>query len=469
MAKDEKKQQTEAVATLHDNTISPRDKRRARGQVLREAVPFQKHADWSIHPDRPNIIDVLQQAEDGRIEELVPIRYGRMMKTPFTFFRGGADIMAFDLSHTPNIKTSVQVCGDAHALNFGAFATPERNVVFDINDFDETLPGPWEWDVKRLAVSLMLIARDNGLKVKAGLDAVKSCVESYRQRMQEYSKMAVLDIWYAKVEWEHIIQSSQSSTLGKSLKDDLKKAKKKSIQYHYFPKLTEERDGKFHIKDNPPLIYHPDDKGKFSKTIMEGLKLYRNSLQEDKQRLFDRYRIEDVAIKVVGIGSVGTTCAVALALAPDDEPLFFQIKEARASVLEKYVGKSTYDTHGQRVVAGQRIIQSASDIFLGWMVLENGKHFYVRQLRDTKVKLTPETWEDNHLEEMSKVLGAALARAHARSGDSTVIASYLGDTDEFDTAIANFATVYSDQVEKDHAALIAAIGSGKLKAQELEE
>lgn len=451
------------VATLHDNTATPRDDRKQRGLILREAVPHVKHAGWHAPSDRPDPLDLLSADDEGRLTELIPIRYGRMSHTPFTFFRGSASVMASDLSHTPISKVKVQLCGDAHALNFGAFATPERNVVFDLNDFDETLPGPWEWDLKRLAVSLVLIARDNGLKAKVESDAVSAAVSNYRTKMHEYAHMAILDIWYARIDYESVVAEINDPNLKTALQDNLKKAQKRTVRYHLFPKLTEEKDGHHLIKDAPPLIYHSQEKG-FAERMRKGLELYKQSLQEDKQRLLDRYNVEDVAIKVVGVGSVGTTCAIALLIGPDNDPMFLQIKEARSSVLEKYCGKSEFDNHGHRVVAGQRIIQSASDIFLGWMRLENGKDFYCRQLRDTKVKLAPEEWNAKQLVDMAGIMGSVLARAHARSGDSAVIAGYLGETDSFDSALADFSLAYATQVEKDHAQLAAAIKSGRVKA-----
>jgi uncharacterized protein (DUF2252 family) len=452
------------VATLHDNTNTPRDDRKARGSALRAAVPLKSHAGWSVPADRPDPLDLLHQADEGRRPELIPIRYGRMSKTPFTFFRGSAAVMASDLSSTPNTRVKVQACGDCHALNFGAFATPERNVVFDLNDFDETLPGPWEWDLKRLVVSLVLIARDNGLKRKVESEVVEAAVSTYRMKMQEYARMPILDIWYDKIDWQKVVADAPDERTKETLESQLEKAQRQTIKYHYFPKLVQQKDGKFVIKDNPPLIYHLPNHSEFSELMIKGLELYKTSLQDDKQRLFDRYNLHDLAIKVVGVGSVGTTCAIALYLGPDDDPLFLQIKEARASVLEPYCGKSTFENRGQRVVAGQRIIQSASDIFLGWMSLDDGRDFYVRQLRDTKVKLNTEDWGNKQLVSMGELTGAVLARAHARSGDSAVISGYMGETDEFDLALADFAISYCNQVEKDHASLVAAIKSGRIKA-----
>jgi uncharacterized protein (DUF2252 family) len=455
------------LATLHDATATPRDDRRARGKSLAAAVPHLKHAGWEVSADRKDPVAILQSSDSWRRQELVPIRYGRMSKTPFTFFRGSAAVMAADLATTPISKVKVQTCGDCHALNFGAFATPERNVVFDLNDFDETLPGPWEWDLKRLAVSLVLIARDNGLKHKVEAEAVETCVAAYRQRMQKYSRMPILDIWYDKVDWQNVLDEGAPDKAAKETMDAaLKKAQKQSVRFHLFPKLAQAKDGSYVIKDTPPLIYHPEDQEQFSASMRRGFELYKQSLQEDKQHLFDRYKLVEFAIKVVGVGSVGTTCAIALLLGPDDDPLLLQIKEARESVLEPYVGRSEHENHGQRVVAGQRIVQSASDIFLGWMRLEDGRDFYVRQLRDTKVKLLSEEWGPKQLVGMASVLGSVLARAHARSGDSAVVAGYLGEGNTFDLAIADFAISYADQVEKDHAALLAAAKSGRIKVDQ---
>ncbi|MBY0356828.1 MAG: DUF2252 domain-containing protein [Candidatus Obscuribacterales bacterium] len=457
---------TDEEAILHDNTISPRDDRRERGKALRAAIPHEVHAGWRAPDNRPNPLDLLAAGNEGRLSELIPIRWGRMLQSPFTFYRGSAALMAWDLSNLPSTKIRVQACGDCHLLNFGAFATPERNVVFDINDFDETLPAPWEWDLKRLAVSFVLAARENGLKPKFESAAVEAVARAYRENISEFARMSILDIWYHRIDFDKVIERTTCEELQKHRKDRLKQAVHRTIQDYYFPKLTEQVGGGRRIKDNPPVIFHKDSEdGKaFDKRIRDAFTLYKESLQDDRRRLFDRYKMEDVAIKVVGIGSVGTMCAVALMLAPDDEPLFLQIKEARRSVLEDYLGKSSFDNHGQRVVAGQRIVQSASDIFLGWTQFDNGRHFYIRQLRDTKVKPEPELWEGPQLVESAEVMGAVLAKAHARSGDAAIIKGYLGTKDTFDRALMQFALPYADQTEKDHALLVEAVRSGKIKA-----
>lgn len=454
------------AAVLHDATITPRDNRRGRGLTLRGVAPRESLSSWKPQSDRPCPVEQLEQNSAGRIEDLIPLRYGRMLPSPFTFFRGGAAVMAQDISKTLVTGVKVQTCGDMHLLNFGAFATPERNVAFDINDFDETLPAPWEYDLMRLTVSFILAARENGLKVKHGLNASKEVVSSYREKMYEYSKMSILDIWYDRIDWRHVIESTSSSEIKKRREKMLSKAMRRNSEF-YFPKLVDAKGGGYTIKDHAPRIFHPEDgSGKpFREKISDALEEYKLTLQEDKRRLFSRYSYVDSAIKVVGIGSVGTMCGIALMLAPDDEPLFLQIKEARPSVFEPYVGNSSFENRGQRVVEGQRIMQSASDIFLGWTKFDDSKHFYVRQLRDTKIKLEPELWDGKLMMEMAKIMGAVLARSHARSGDSAVISGYLGDDDVFDSAMTDFAVAYADQVEKDHATLVEAHKSGRIKAQ----
>jgi uncharacterized protein (DUF2252 family) len=456
------------TAALHDNTMTPKDERRDRGKVMHEAVPHRSHAAWKPTTDRPDPVDVILKASEGRLPELAPLRYGRMLISPFTFYRGTAGVMAFDLARTPNCKVQVQSCGDAHLMNFGAFATPERNIVFDLNDFDETLPAPWEWDLKRLAVSFVLAARDNELKEKFARGAAVAAAKAYRKKTHEYSKMSILDIWYDRIDWSVVQESTSDKELKKRRKEQTEKALKRTIATYYFPKMTEEGDGRHLFKDNPPTIYHMagPEGAKFHDQALKSFAMYRETLQEDRRRLFDRYHLADVAIKVVGIGSVGTVCAVALMMSTDNEPVFLQFKQATASVLEPFAGKSEFENHGQRVVAGQRIIQSASDIFLGWTQFDDGKHFYIRQLRDGKVKLEPALWDGPRMEEAATLMGGALARAHARSGDSAVISGYLGEEDTFDEAIGDFSMAYADQAKKDYDSFAAAARAGKFKVAE---
>lgn len=445
--------------------MTPRDERRESGAAKAAAMPRELHAKWEPPANRPDPLEILQRSDEGRIPELIPLRYGRMLQTPFTFFRGAAALMASDLSYTPNSTIRVQACGDCHLMNFGGFATPERNISFDMNDFDETLPAPWEWDVKRLAASFALLARDNGLKGKAARAAARSVARSYRERMKDYSTMTILNIWYHRIDWQTVIDLMADSTaVQKRTKDRTTKELKRTIEDYYFPKLVEESDGRYTIKDNPPLIYHLEkkDRPKFDQSILKAFQIYRETLQEDRRRLLDRYSLRDLAMKVVGVGSVGTVCALALMLARDDEPLFLQIKEARASVLEPYAGKSIYENHGQRVVEGQRIIQSASDIFLGWTEFDNGRQFYLRQLRDVKIKLQPELWDAKIIVAAAATMADVLARAHARSGDSAFISGYLGDSEEFDEAIEEYSIAYADQTEKDYETLMAAVKAGRI-------
>jgi len=456
------------TARLHDNTVSPRDDRRDRGRILHEAVPHELLAQFKPAKDRPDPVAMIQQSNQGRRPELIPIRYGRMLVSPFTFYRGTAALFASDVANSFVTKVKVQTCGDAHLLNFGAFATPERNIVFDLNDFDETLPAPWEWDVKRLAASFVLAGRNNGVKPRHAEEAAEAVARGYRLKMMEYSKMSILDIWYDRFDWSAVTQNTSDPHLQKRIRDRTEKAIKRTIQSYYFPKMAEERDGSYHIKDTPPAVYHlkGPEADTFREHTLKAFELYKQSLQDDRQRLFDRYKMADVAIKVVGIGSVGTTCAVALMLAPDAEPLMLQLKEARPSVLEAYAGHSEFKNHGQRVVAGQRIIQSCSDIFLGWTEFEDGKHYYIRQLRDTKVKLEPDLWDGPRLVESAAVMGAVLARAHARSGDAAVLSGYMGEETTFDEAIGKFSVLYADQAEKDYEIFSDAVRTGRIEAAE---
>jgi uncharacterized protein (DUF2252 family) len=435
------------------------------GKGLRDKCPRQSHAPWQPPANRPAPLSLLEESSKGRIPQLIPVRYGRMMQSPFTFYRGAALNMAADLACTPVTGLRVQACGDAHLLNFGLFATPERREIFDINDLDETLPGPWEWDVKRLAASFVLACRDNGLGDGVARETVLACVGSYRKRVAEFSQMPVLDVWYASIDVDKMIGTIKDTQGRKRLKKRVAAARLRSVLEHDFPNLTQVIGQLPVIKDNPPLIYHwhEESQKRFFANVQTAFAAYRRTLEEDRRVLLDHYEIEDVAIKVVGVGSVGTWCGIALLLASENDPLFLQIKEARASVLEPYAGKSVFPNHGQRVVDGCRVMQSASDIFLGWTAGPGGRHFYLRQLRDVKVKILVETFGRSAMMEYAVVCGWALALSHARSGQPAALSGYLGKSDKFDQAIADFSLAYADQSEKDHKLLLKAVRDGRLK------
>jgi uncharacterized protein (DUF2252 family) len=446
----------------HEPPMSP-DDRRAAGKKLRDTVPRNSHAAWRVRAGRTDPLAILHAADATRQPDLVPLRYGRMLQTPFTFYRGSAGVMAADLAGTPNIGIHVQACGDAHLMNFGGFATPERQLIFDVNDLDETLPAPWEWDVKRLVASFVLAARSNGLSDRDGRNAAVACSRSYRNQMRSFSDMDVLETWYSRLDesaYLAMLPKSQKAVLSKRVA----KATARSSSELVFPKLVDSAGGQHRIRDTPPTIFHEDaTRGTdYMAMCRDVLAKYRATLAEDRRVLFDRYRLVDVAIKVVGIGSVGTLCMVALMMSIADHPFFLQIKEANASVLEAYAGKSAFAHHGERVVQGQRLMQPASDLFLGWATGPKGRQFYLRQLRDVKLSALVETYDAEMLSVYGKACGWVLARAHAKAGDPWTISGYLGKQDEFDEAMGTFALVYADQAERDHAALAAAARAGTI-------
>lgn len=442
----------------------PADDLVAAGKRLRDTVPRASQGTWKRPKNRPDPIELLQASDTGRLPELLPIRYGRMLQTPFTFFRGSANVMAADLASTPTTGVRVQACGDCHLLNFGGFATPERNIVFDINDFDETLPAPWEWDVKRLAASFVLAARSNGLSDAAGRDAAVACARSYRERLREVAEMSPLEAWYAKIGLEDFVGLIDDQAIRKRVVRRVEKAKEDTSSDADYPKLAEMVGGQIRIKDQPPLIFHLEAQREegFRAFLDRVLADYRQSLPDDRRALLDRYRLVDVAMKVVGIGSVGRYCTIGLFMSAANQPLFLQFKQAVTSVLEPYAGKSAYEHSGQRVVMGQRLIQSSSDIFLGWITGQEGRHVYVRQLRDAKVKPLVETFDRGMLETYGKACGWGLARAHGRASHPWLVTGYLGTSDAFEEAIGNFAVAYADQAERDHAALKAAVNAGTI-------
>ncbi|MFJ6833501.1 DUF2252 domain-containing protein [Streptomyces sp. NPDC091209] len=452
--------------------------RAALGKAARSAVPRSSHADFVPSSKRTDPVDVVEGQSATRVPELVPIRYGRMTESPFRFYRGAAAIMAGDLADTPRSGIRVQLCGDAHLLNFRLLASPERRMMFDINDFDETLPGPWEWDVKRLSASFVIAGRANGFGSKERADIVRATVRSYREWMRRFAGLGNLPVWYTHFDedWVRTHIAGELSARGRERwsRTTAKARTRDSLQA--FAKLTHLVDGKARIAPDPPLITPlqdllPDvERGALEKQIRRLIERYGRSLNSDRRFLLEQYEIADVARKVVGVGSVGTRCWIILLLGRDDsDPLLLQAKEADQSVLAPFAGASEFRTQGERVVAGQRLMQATSDIFLGWERADGidgrRRDFYVRQLRDWKGIAEPEAMVPSGMRAFGELCGATLARAHARSGDRIAIASYLGGGDVFDRALVPFAESYADQNEKDHRALVDAVRSGRVKAE----
>lgn len=444
-------------------SFQSRDERITAGKKLRDKVSRTSHAGWKAPENRRDPIDILEESNRDRLPELVPIRYGRMLRSPFTFLRGSAGLMAYDLASTPATGPRVQACGDCHLLNFGLFATPERNLIFDLNDFDETLPAPWEWDIKRLAASFVVAVRDQRMSDDEARAVAVECVRAYRVRLREYSKMNPLEVWYDRIDAEMILAMAPDQKIRKYREQLIAKAQKRISDY-LLPKLTATVGGRQRLLDQPPLLFHVHEE-EYEQRIRQGVEAYRQSLSDERRILFDRYRLEDFAVKVVGIGSVGTRCAVGLFMSPESHALLLQFKEASPSVLEPYAGKSCYDNHAQRVVMGQRLMQSSSDIFLGWAhVIGSGRDFFVRQLRDMKMSAPIEGATLQRLNFYAELCGWTVARAHARSGDAALISGYLGKSDSFDKAIGDFALRYADQTVRDHSALVEAVSSGRVTA-----
>jgi uncharacterized protein (DUF2252 family) len=452
------------VGNVAQDVPVPRSRveRLAAGQALRDSVPRSSHADWTPSAQRRDPIEILEESNQDRLQELVPIRYGRMLRSPFTFLRGSAALMAHDLATTPSTGVRVQACGDCHLLNFGLFATPERNLVFDLNDFDETLPAPWEWDLKRLAVSFAIAGRDNDLSDADAREVVVECVRAYREHLREYSRMNPLEVWYTRLDMETIIAMAPDEKTKKRREQLADKARQRVVE-NLFPKIAGEVAGRRHLVDQPPLLFHVAE-ADYMERVREGLVDYRQSLSDERRLLLDRYHLEDFALKVVGIGSVGTRCYIGLFFDDENHPLILQFKEARRSVLEPYAGKSHYELQGQRIVMGQRLMQSSSDIFLGWTRGRRGYDFFVRQLRDMKMSVPVEGVTAAMLKRYAGLCAWTLARAHAKSGDATIISGYLGKGDAFDKAIGAFALAYADQTERDHAGLVKAVRAGRLEA-----
>jgi len=453
--------------------------REAHGKAARAEVPRSSHAEYEPPRRRADPVKLLESQSKTRVQELVPIRYGRMLVSPFTFYRGAALLMASDLAATPRSGLQVQCCGDAHLSNFGVFASPERQLVFDVNDFDETLPGPWEWDVKRLAVSMLIAARSNNFAVKDQDKIVLDTVKEYRTAMTGFAAMNNLDVWYAHLDIENTLAEFGSQFKPKMVKRAEKQVAKARTKDSMtaFSKLTHVVDGEARIIAEPPLIVPIEDlaegteRDEMFDSLRALLRGYRATLQHDRRVLLEEYRLTDFARKVVGVGSVGTRAWIALMLGRDgQDPLFLQLKEADASVLEQFLEPSEFDNHGERVVTGQRLMQASSDIFLGWLHVESGldgeeRDFYGRQLKDWKGSAEIEQMVPKGLAQYGKLCGWTLARAHARSGDRIAIAAYLGKSDAFDRAILEFSYAYAEQNDSDYQALTAAVKSGRITAE----
>jgi uncharacterized protein (DUF2252 family) len=492
-----------AVRKIAHPSVSDRE---AKGLEARDRVPLSSHAKWSPAADRPDPVALLQEQDKTREQDLVPVRHGRMMVSPFTFYRGAAVVMAADLAPTPAAGLEVQLCGDAHLSNFGLFASPERLLLFDVNDFDETLPGPFEYDVKRMAASFTVAGRNNGF-AKADVRAVTlASVRAYREAMAGFAPMGTMDIWYARLDEDQLMATIRNAAAEtKKGAKEAKKAKAKKAEkrderdekqmgktekraekiaakartrdsLEALSKLCEPVDGSYRIVSQPPVVVPLREMAatyglsadEAEHAIREQFRAYRDTLPDDRRRLLERFEIIDAARKVVGVGSVGTRCFIVLLQGRDaQDPLFLQVKEAMASVLEPYAGKSRYRQHGERVVQGQRMMQAASDIYLGWTKgLDVRRNFYWRQLRDMKGSVDIEGVAPFGLTSYARVCGWTLARAHARSGDPVAIAAYLGETDAFDTSITGFSERYADQNDRDYTEFVNAIKSGRLKAEQ---
>lgn len=423
-----------------------------RGRAARKLVPRSSHADLRLAPDRDPVATILEQ-NATLIARLVPLRMERMSRSPFAFFRGTAQIMAADLAQQPVSGEMVQACGDCHLANFGLFATPERNVIFDLNDFDETLPAPWEWDVKRLATSVVLAAHEAGATDAQARDAARRAAESYRLNMRRLAQTSPLQIWFSRVDartFLSVIDPVQAQRIERKQRDAAARGE------HIPPTFVANRSGKLHFVEDPPILQHLPHNDPLRSRAREALNKYTSTLRDDIRVLFSRYHLRDAAIRVVGIGSVGTHSAIALFQAGPNDALILQMKEERASVLEPYAGASKYANHGQRVACGQRIMQAASDLFLGWVALEGGQHYVVRRFRDRKANANLERLNLRQLVEYSALCGATLALAHARSGRPAFLAGYLGSRDNFERATAEFAVAYARQATRDYEAFLQA-------------
>lgn len=463
----------EAERTRHGPAMSPppqtlplRD-RIAAGHALAKHMPLKDHSIWRSSLRQHDPMDLLIDSSKGRIEHLIPIRFGRMLSNPFAFFRGSAEIMAADLSLTPTTGLHVQACGDCHAVNFGGFATPERRIVFDINDFDETSQAPWEWDVKRLVASYALIGRYRNFSREDTRECAWRAARAYRKRMARYAEMPILEAWYDSFDLEELLEASGNTAMQKKISKKIREADEISSHALEFEKLAVRARPEPRIRDQPPLVYHIDDeRGRhFRDDVAESFRRYKETVLPSVGTLLERYRLVDIAAKVVGVGSVGTLCAMVLLMSGSGDPLFLQVKQARQSVLEPYAGKSRVAHPGERVVRGQRLMQCASDMFLGWLTGAGAghPHLYVRQLNDVKLKPQVEVAIPSGTKVYARYTGMALARAHCRSGDPVLLSAYMGDSEAFEDAMADFAAAYADQAERDHEAMVAAVRAGRIE------
>jgi uncharacterized protein (DUF2252 family) len=441
--------------------------RKLHGKSLRKTCPRSSHAEVILGQPKRDPLALIEQSNQGRVEKLLPIRFTRMAESAFAFFRGTAPLQAYDLKGTPSAGVTVQCCGDCHLMNFGGIATPERELVFDINDFDETHPGPFEWDVKRLAVSFVLAARWLGLSADDARQVVLALLADYRTSQTEFAEMTVLETWYAKITFDEMLHNPENDPKYlKRLKMAVEKATKNTSE-HVFHKITTTAHGKPRIIDDPPLLYHAAPaEFDLERDVLPFLAQYRISLPFERQALFDRFQLVDSAYKVVGVGSVGTRCYILLFVGSQDDHLFLQVKEARPSALEGLAGPSPFKNNGERVVSGQRLMQSASDIFLGWTRNPQGD-FYVRQMRDMKLAPNLAGYTAVMLGDYASLCGKTLARAHAKSGEAATITGYLGNGSAFDEAVADYAVAYADEVEKDYDRFKSAIRSGRFPIETL--
>jgi len=471
MGKNETASTAEVTAVESENKFSfsykSRSDRYEMRKQLRKNCPRTSHAKWKAPANRHDPVELIVASNKDRIPKLIPLRHGRMVRSPFTFYRGAALNMASDLSVTPVSGINVQACGDAHLCNFGGFATPERNVIFSINDLDETLPAPWEWDIKRLAVSFFVACRNNNLTEDTAKETVLECVRSYRENMKVFSEMKTMELWHYSLCPDQLISKLKDPELKRRGMKRLEKERARSIAEEIFPQIIQGSGESRIIQDQLPSIFHWEghSPGEISPEAREAFSLYNKSLPPGFSHLLSRYELKDVVIKVVGVGSVGTACWVALLMTGDGDPLFIQAKEARKSVLEAYAGSSVYKNNGQRIVYGYRLMQPYSDPFLGWTEIQGGRHYFFRQLRDIKISMKVETFGKSEMPKYADWCGQALALSHARSGDSALLSGYMGASDTFDQALAEFSSAYADQNEKDHDLLRKAIKSGRIEAE----